>query len=476
MRSRSVFLGIGFGLLLMLLLAAPSAAQGPSVSFGPYGDLDWDFNQEDSIHVFSVCTDGIHWVHEYEGQLEYEDGEYQESFAEYEADRVPRLVSVYVHLGPVDEEGNHGPTIAHFKVALPRQETPMGYERYDEAGNRTVYKKFFYGEFRKFWPELLAPGTLLAIDGGSWYEEDEPYTVEDCYLDPKNNPNREPEAPAKDTAAAPVAAPAAPAADEFATTRITAATLNARGGPGLDFPIVDKLARGDVFDVVGRNAAGSWIRLILPDAADGYGWINTKYGVLSVPANEIPVDESTSETSEPAVSKPAALPAAAGKTSLVTDFEKFGQWRRGDEEWGTFVQDQEIVHGGNNSGRIDYDFPAGVANNYVVFLRTIPLTGEPAALELWVDGDGSQHFLNAWVEDAQKQRWQFTFGRVNHTGWQKMTAPFDLAAGWPNQAVGSAATAAPVYPLSLYALVLDAYTDGQPFAGSIYVDDLKSVE
>lgn len=471
MRSRTVSLGIGFGLLLMLLLAGPSAAQGPSVSFGPYGDLDWDyFNSEDSIHVFSLCRDGIYWVHQVDGQTEYHMGKYQEGFSEYEADRDPYSTYLDIVLAP-DENGNDGPTVAEFNVDLPRQETPMGSESYDEAGNRTVYKTFFYGEFRKFWPELLAPGTLLAIRGSVR----PPYTVEDCYLDPKNNPNREPEAPAKDTAA-----PAAPAADEFATTRITAATLNARGGPGLDFPIVDKLARGDVFDVVGRNAAGSWLRLILPDAADGYGWINTKYGVLSVPANEIPVDESVSQASEPAVSKPAAqpaaLPAAAGKTSLVTDFEKFGQWRRGDEEWGTFVQDQEIVHGGNSSGRIDYDFPAGAANNYVVFLRTIPLTGEPTALELWVNGDGSQHFLNAWVEDARKQRWQFTFGRINHTGWQKMTAPLDLTAGWPNQAVGGVSTAEPVFPLSLYALVLDAYTDSQPFAGAIYLDDLKSVE
>ena len=81
--------------------------------------------------------------------------------------------------------------------------------------------------------------------------------------------------------------------------------------------------------------------------------------------------------------------------------------------------------------------------------------------------------LNAWVQDANNQLWQFTFGRILHTGWQQMVAVLDVSRGWPNQAVGGTpTTAAPVYPLRFYALVLDGYPEDTPLQGAIYVDDL----
>src|SRR5690606_23663777 len=106
----------------------------------------------------------------------------------------------------------------------------------------------------------------------------------------------------------------------------------------------------------------------------------------------------------------AATPAApVAGAAMVTDFESFGTWRRGDETWGDFVQSGEQVYAGSYSGKLTYDFPANIPGdrNYVVFLRTIPIAGTPDRLEMQVYGDGSGSFLNVWVKDATGQVWQF---------------------------------------------------------------------
>lgn len=198
--------------------------------------------------------------------------------------------------------------------------------------------------------------------------------------------------------------------------------------------------------------AGDWYRV---KSAQGEGWVAARMVTAS----------TQSPSGDPSQLSPG----------LIADFETWGTWKRGDEPWGTFVQSSDQQYDGKFSGKLVYDFPAGTANNYVVFRRTIPITGQPTALRSQVFGDGSQHFLNAWVQDANGQLWQFTFGRINHSGWQVMTAPFDLGQGWPNQAVGTAKTNAPVYPVRFYALILDGYTSDQAFQGTVFLDDLEAV-
>ena len=176
----------------------------------------------------------------------------------------------------------------------------------------------------------------------------------------------------------------------------------------------------------------------------------------------------------PAIGSAAPASPAAGQAVRVTDFENWGTWKRGDEAWGTFTQSADQKQSGRFSGKFEYSFPAGEPNNYVVFRRTLPIAGKPAALRLQVLGDGSTHFLNTWIQDAKNQLWQFSFGRINHQGWQAMEASLDPSLGWPNQPIGHAATSI-AYPVKLYALVLDGYTSDQAFSGVIYVDDLEAV-
>jgi TolB protein len=158
----------------------------------------------------------------------------------------------------------------------------------------------------------------------------------------------------------------------------------------------------------------------------------------------------------------------------LTGFERWGDWRRGNEAWGTFTQSAEQSTAGQYAGKFIYDFPT-VDNNYVVFRQSINISMHPDALRIQVYGDGATHFLNAWVQDANNQLWQFTFGRINHTGWQTMWAPLDLSLGWPNQAIGNTRATELAYPVRLAALVLDGHTSEQAFQGVIYVDDLEAV-
>lgn len=175
-----------------------------------------------------------------------------------------------------------------------------------------------------------------------------------------------------------------------------------------------------------------------------------------------------------ATPKPTAgmTPIPTRRPGLITDFENWGTWRRGDQAWGTFTRSQEQVAGGSYSGRFTYNFPA-VADNFLVYRQTIAIAGQPAALKIMVHGDGSGNYLNAWVQDANGQIWQFTFGQISHTGWQQMSAVLDVNRGWPNQAIGGIpTTAAPVYPLRFSGLVLDGYREDTPLQGVVYVDDL----
>jgi hypothetical protein len=160
----------------------------------------------------------------------------------------------------------------------------------------------------------------------------------------------------------------------------------------------------------------------------------------------------------------------------VLDFESFGYWKVGDQHYGTLTQSSEQAHSGSYSAKLAYNFPV-VDQEYVVFLSPsgVPLAGQPSALTLWVYGDGSGHFLNTWVKDATGQVRQFTFGRVNHKGWQQMTAALDSSAPWPQGHISGPDSSQLTYPLTLEALVLDAVPhNAGPFTGAIYLDDLAT--
>ncbi len=182
-------------------------------------------------------------------------------------------------------------------------------------------------------------------------------------------------------------------------------------------------------------------------------------------------------TQAPAASQPAVAPAPA-VPGLITGFEQFGTWKIGNEPYGTFTQSTEEAHSGSASARLDYNFPA-VNNNYVVFSARppLPIPGSPTALSIWVYGDGSGAFLDAWVQDSQGEVRAFPFGRVTGTGtWQQLTASLDTTAPWPQAHISGPDNGKLDYPIKLFAIVLDGVPDGAASQGTIYLDDIMTAQ
>ena len=182
----------------------------------------------------------------------------------------------------------------------------------------------------------------------------------------------------------------------------------------------------------------------------------------------------------------AQAKAAAAKTAtaeaiaqrppgLVVDFEAPLTWRRGNEPYGELTRSGSggQVKAGAYSGKLRYDLPA-VAANYVVLLpeRPIPLDGKPTAIEAWVYGDGSGHFLDAWIQDAAGEVRAYTLGKIEHQGWQQMLARFDEGLGWPNGHIDGPDNGRLDYPVRFQAFVLDGVPDGRASSGTIYLDEV----
>ncbi|MCB0163657.1 MAG: hypothetical protein KDI79_05480, partial [Anaerolineae bacterium] len=187
-----------------------------------------------------------------------------------------------------------------------------------------------------------------------------------------------------------------------------------------------------------------------------------------------PTTEPTAAaTDSPPVAQPARNLAGPAPPGVFQDFETGGVWRRGDQTNGDFSSSTSQSHSGDYAGQLDYDF-ASPGNDFVVFLQSRALAGEPTALTAWVYGDGADHFLNAWIEDSAGQTWAMTFGRVSHTGWQQMTAYLDPAQPWPSGPIDGPDNGVIDYPIRFQALALDDGNDTFQGQGTIYIDDLAS--
>lgn len=149
--------------------------------------------------------------------------------------------------------------------------------------------------------------------------------------------------------------------------------------------------------------------------------------------------------------------------SKVEDFESQPAWQRGNQEWATLSASTEQAHGGTYAGKIEYDFPVK-EDSFVVFQRTIPMPPDTTQMKIWVYVDGSGNYLNFWLEDAAKKRWQYTFGRIIHAGWKQMTAQLNPYAGWPNGPLDGQ-DGYPQSPLKFTALVLDGFDETVPSQG-----------
>jgi hypothetical protein len=182
---------------------------------------------------------------------------------------------------------------------------------------------------------------------------------------------------------------------------------------------------------------------------------------------------SPSPTARPSATATQHVGAAYIGTGLPLDFENFGIWVRGNEPNGTFTQSSEQAYSGRYSGKLSYSFPTA-GNDYVVFMQLNDIPGTPNALQVWVYGDGSRHFLNAWILDSDGQTWQVPFGQVSHTGWRQMTGIMTENQPWPWAHISGPNNGKVDYPVRFRAFVLDDVTDTYIGQGNIYLDDLSA--
>ena len=89
--------------------------------------------------------------------------------------------------------------------------------------------------------------------------------------------------------------------------------LNVRAGPGLSYPVLDSLARGDVVQVTGLDPARGWLQIIYPSSPDGLGWISGKPKYVRLLAG--------APSRSPASPAPLPTPAPASKAEEAPTLE-----------------------------------------------------------------------------------------------------------------------------------------------------------
>jgi len=164
-------------------------------------------------------------------------------------------------------------------------------------------------------------------------------------------------------------------------------------------------------------------------------------------------------------------PTSPPSSGALITFEQWGTWRRGDQPYGELTQTQAKVRSGSYAAKLRYDFPVTDAD-YVVFVRSMSLTGQPNTIGAWVYGDGSGHFLNVWVQDAHNEIWSVHLGQVGSSGWRQMAGTLASNMSWPSGHISGPENGVVDYPIRFYALVLDRTGSGSR-SGQIYVDDIS---
>jgi len=90
---------------------------------------------------------------------------------------------------------------------------------------------------------------------------------------------------------------------------VTAYGLNVRTGPGTAYPIIGGLSQGDAVEVVGKNAAGTWLQITHPAGTEGRAGVSVAY-----------VDLSDSLAAVPEVSAPPPPMAAMASPTPTPEF------------------------------------------------------------------------------------------------------------------------------------------------------------
>lgn len=101
----------------------------------------------------------------------------------------------------------------------------------------------------------------------------------------------------------------------------TNAQVNVRSGPAQTSASLGLVDFGAKVQIIGKDATGTWYRIVYKDAPSGMGWVTATFILFQGETDKIPVVSATVETAtapEGTPGTPTPSPTAAGRTSVVT--------------------------------------------------------------------------------------------------------------------------------------------------------------
>jgi len=117
------------------------------------------------------------------------------------------------------------------------------------------------------------------------------------------------------------------------TAFVTANVLNVRSGPGTHYAVVAKVKKGDVLTLLGRNEAGSWLKIDLPKHDEA--WVSAHFVATTATLAALPAVQTTAKL---APTKPvvATKQVVTGGTVRIVRVLKDG--KKGRNEPDEFVE------------------------------------------------------------------------------------------------------------------------------------------
>ncbi len=101
---------------------------------------------------------------------------------------------------------------------------------------------------------------------------------------------------------------------------VTNNVLNVRSGPGTNYTLQGQVSRNDKLKVLGKNAEGTWIKVVTPSGSEG--WVILTYVSLGVPIAQVPqVEAPALPTAAP---QPTTPPNSGGGTAPAPSATGFG--------------------------------------------------------------------------------------------------------------------------------------------------------
>lgn len=180
--------------------------------------------------------------------------------------------------------------------------------------------------------------------------------------------------------------------------QVTAATIvNVRNGPGMIYSIVGSLGEGETAQVDGKNADGTWWRILVPSSPDGHGWVAGSVTTTSCMNPSLPV---VAVSSLPA-------PYQAAVTNVVVAVDP-AEWTLSECGGEARRMTASATISASGPMQISYSFEIEGAGTLPPRTLTFTEYGSKTVTEDFkpeaVDGG---HWVRLWIEGLNMKAWEY---------------------------------------------------------------------